>query len=62
MKRLIAATLISGCVASSAVAGGLSTTVVEPGPTMVEPNSSSGGWIPIAIAIALIAVAASASE
>lgn len=60
MKRLIAATLIAGSMATSALAGGFATTVEEP--VVVAPNSSSNGWIPLVIFVALVAVAASASD
>jgi len=62
MKRIIAAALLSGCVATSAVAGGFATIVEEPDLVEVTPNSSSGGWIPVVIMLALVAVAASADD
>lgn len=62
MKRIIAASLIAGFTATSAFAGGLGTIIEEPEVEITSPSSSGAGWAPLAIFIALVAIAASASE
>ena len=63
MKKVLAAALIAGFTATSSMAGGLSTIVEEPTLPVLEDleenGSSSSIWLPLAVVIALIAVAAS---
>ena len=62
MKHVIAATIATTLLATSATAGGFSTIVEEPDVVVVTPTASSGEWMPLIIFAALVTVAIAAGE